>query len=360
MQTSTSATTPYGNTAMRPGYDTGGDTSASTAVTGRTARGARRALRPGLARASATHTERRRDPLDAMVIGLGWFSVALGVAELMAPRGLARAVGARRRPALTRFFGARELVAGVGLLTQADSTPWLWSRVAGDAMDLAFLAGSMVGARASDRARLGGAIAAVAGVTAVDVYAARRASSGERRSAPGSIRSDGSVRVEESLAVNQPPDACYAMWRDLANLPRFMKNLQSVEPRADGRSHWIAKGPTGMPVEWDAEITRDEPNALLSWRALPGSELPNAGAVRFIAAPGGHGTIVSVTMQYEPPAGRLGLTLARLLGESPAHDVREDLRRFKALLETGEIPTTEGQAHGARSLWYKAVEGGNR
>jgi uncharacterized membrane protein len=209
-------------------------------------------------------------------------------------------------------------------------------------------------------ARLAGAVAAVAGVTALDVYAARRASSGERRSAPGVMRPDGSVRVDESLAVNQPPQACYAMWRDLANLPRFMKHVESVEPHGDGRSHWVAKGPAGTRIEWDAEITRDEPGELLSWRSVERSELPNSGAVRFIPAPGGRGTIVSVTMQYEPPAAALGLTLAKLLGESPAHDVREDLRRFKHLLETGEIPTTEGQPHGRRSLWYRAVEGGNR
>jgi uncharacterized membrane protein len=226
-------------------------------------------------------------------------------------------------------------------------------------MDLAFLGGMMAGATRRERGRLGLAGAAVAGVTALDVYAARRAS-GSRRSAPGAIRPDGSVRVDESIVVNQPAGACYAMWRDVANLPRFMRNLDRVEPRGDGRSHWIARGPGDTRIEWDAELTRDEPNALLAWRALEGSELPNAGAVRFIPAPGARGTIVSVTMQYDPPAGRVGLTLATLLGESPAHDVREDLRRYKALLETGEIPTTAGQPHGPRPLWYRALEGGNR
>jgi uncharacterized membrane protein len=232
--------------------------------------------------------------------------------------------------------------------------------VAGDALDLAFLGGAMVGAGMRERARLGAAFAAVAVVTAVDVHAARRASSGERRSAPGVMRPDGSVRVEESLTVNQPPQACYAMWRDLANLPRFMQYVESVQPSGDTHSHWIAHGPGGMKVEWDAQITRDEPDELLSWRSVAGSELPNAGAVRFIPAPGNRGTIVSVTMQYEPPAAALGFTLAKLLGESPSHDVREDLRRFKRLLETGEIPTTEGQPHGQRSLWYRTIEGVNR
>jgi uncharacterized membrane protein len=330
---------------------------AATELPSTAAHGRARRLRP---RASAAHTERRRDPVDALALGLGWFSVALGAAELLAPRRLDRAIGAGVHPALTRVFGARELAAGLGLLTQPDPAPWLWARVAGDVLDLAFLGGAMTGARRRERARLGAALAAVAGVTAVDVYAARRASSGERRSAPGVMRPDGSVRVEESLAVNQPPQACYAMWRDLANLPRFMRRVESVQPGGGARSHWVAKGPGGTKVEWDAELTRDEPGELLSWRSVEGSDLPNSGAVRFIPAPGNRGTIVSVTMQYEPPAAILGFTLAKLVGEAPAHEVREDLRRFKRLLETGEIPTTEGQSHGQRSPWYRAIEGDRR
>jgi uncharacterized membrane protein len=358
MQTSVSSTLPSGAAASNA-YRAGTDSPAVAANERPAAatRGRARRLRP---RASAAHTERRRDPLDTVATALGWFSVALGATELLAPHAFARAVGTGRHPTITRLFGAREIAAGVGLLTQADRAPWLWARVAGDALDLAFLAAAMRGAGASRQARLGASIAAVAGVTALDAYAARRASSGERRSAPGVVRPDGSVHIEQSLAINQPPEACYAMWRDLASLPRFMKKLKSVEVRGDGRSHWVARGPAGQPIEWDAEITRDEPNALLSWRTVEGSELPNAGAVRFIPGPGRRGTIVSVTMQYDPPAGRAGLTLAKLLGDAPERAVREDLRRFKALLETGEIPTIEGQPHGARSFWYTALEGSNR
>ena len=139
-----------------------------------------------------------------------------------------------------------------------------------------------------------------------------------------------------------------------------MKHLESVERRDGNRSHWVAKGPAGTSVEWDAEVTRDETDALISWRSLEGSEVQNSGAVRFTPATGGRGTLVAVTLQYEPPAGALGMTIAKLFGEEPNLQVREDLRRFKRLLETGEIPTTEGQSHGTRPLWYKTFQGNDR
>jgi uncharacterized membrane protein len=257
----------------------------------RSQRGVRRAqaARAQRPRASAAHTQRRPDTIDTLARGLGWFSVALGVAELLAPRALDRAIGARRHPSITRLCGLRELAAGAGLLTQADPQPWLWSRVAGDAIDLALLGGAMIDARGRERARLLVSSLAVGGVTALDVYTARAAA--ERpRSAPGATRRDGSVRVEHTVSVNRSADDCYRMWRDLDGLPRFMRHLKSVQARDERRSHWVANGPAGVSVEWDAEITRDEPGALLSWRSLEDSEVKNSGAVRFLPAPGGRGT----------------------------------------------------------------------
>ena len=324
--------------------------------------GIARRYRPQRARprASAAHTQRRPDPIDQLARGLGWFSIALGAAELLAPRALGRSIGAGEHEALTRFCGLRELAAGIGLLTQPSPAPWLWSRVAGDAMDLALLGAAMRDADDDEMVRLTSATVSVIGVTALDVYAARAASTREPRSAPGALRRDGSVRVEHTMVVNRPASECYAMWRDVENLPRFMKHLESVERRDGNRSHWVAKGPAGMSVEWDAEVTRDETDALISWRSLEGSEVQNSGAVRFTPATGGRGTLVAVTLQYEPPAGALGMTIAKLFGEEPNLQVREDLRRFKRLLETGEIPTTEGQSHGTRPLWYKTFQGNDR
>jgi uncharacterized membrane protein len=151
------------------------------------------------------------------------------------------------------------------------------------------------------------------------------------------------------------------MWRDFASLPRFMHNLEAVHVSEDGkRSHWVAKGPAGTRIEWDAELTQDEANTFLAWRSLEGADVDNAGAVRFIPDNGGRGTIVSVTMQYKPPAGAVGAAVARLLGDDADQQVGEDLRRFKRLLETGELPTTEGQSHGPRPAWYQAFGGDAR
>ncbi len=303
---------------------------------------------------------RRPEPVDRLAQGLGWFSVALGAAELLAPRLLGRAIGAGDHPALTRGCGLREIAAGVGLLTRPDPAPWLLARVAGDTMDLAMLAAAMADADRDAMRRLSGAAVAVLAVTALDVYAARAARERPAAAAPGSALRDGSVRVEHSIAVNRSAEDCYRMWRTLENLPRFIHHVESVEMRDSGRSHWKAKGPAGLSVEWDAEITRDDPNAVIAWRSVEGSRIPNSGVVRFAPAADGRGTFVSLSLQYEPPTGALGLTLAKLFGADPEQHVREDLRRFKRLLETGEIPTTQGQSHGPRPLWYRAFGGAGR
>jgi uncharacterized membrane protein len=132
----------------------------------------------------------------------------------------------------------------------------------------------------------------------------------------------------------------YAFWRDFTNLPRFMEHLVSVRVDSPTRSHWVAKAPAGKTVEWDAEIINDIPDSLIAWKSAPGAEVPNAGSVHFAAAPGGRGTVVKVVMDVEPPAGRLGVLVAKLFGEDPDREVREDLRKFKQLMETGEITTS--------------------
>lgn len=154
------------------------------------------------------------------------------------------------------------------------------------------------------------------------------------------------VAVERTLTVNRPIDDLYRYWRDFANLPRILDHLESVTVGEDGRSHWIAKAPLEMRVEWDAEIVEDRPNELISWRSTSGSDVPNRGSVGFAPAPTGRGSEVTVTLAYDPPAGALGVALAKLFGEEPDRQVREDLRRFKAVMETGEAPTTDGQSSG--------------
>ena len=155
------------------------------------------------------------------------------------------------------------------------------------------------------------------------------------------------VRVEKAVTIDAPPEQIYAFWRNFENLPRFMHNLESVTVHDHQRSHWVAKGPAGTKVDWEAEIINEIPNELIGWRSIDGSKVDNAGSVHFTPA-GDRGTEVKVVLRYDPPAGVFGATVSKILGEDPAVNVQEDLRRLKMLIETGEIATTEGQPAGRK------------
>jgi uncharacterized membrane protein len=157
------------------------------------------------------------------------------------------------------------------------------------------------------------------------------------------------VHIETSISIDKSRAELYSFWRDFTNLPLFMKNLDSVTVLDPTRSHWVARGPAGTQVEWDAEIYNEIQNELIAWRSLENADVVNAGSVRFQKGPTGHGTFVRVTMNYNPPAGNLGASLAQLLGVEPAQLIKEDLRRFKQLAEAGEIPTIDGQTSGRTS-----------
>jgi uncharacterized membrane protein len=157
------------------------------------------------------------------------------------------------------------------------------------------------------------------------------------------------LHAEKSVTINRPAEDLYRFWRDFANLPRFMKHLDSVSTSDERRSHWVATGPAGTKVHWDAEITEERPNELIAWRSLEGADVANSGMVRFEPATGGRGTLVRVVLDYNPPAGALGAAVAKLFGEAPQQQIEGDLRRFKNIMEAGEIPTTTGQTEGKRS-----------
>jgi uncharacterized membrane protein len=146
------------------------------------------------------------------------------------------------------------------------------------------------------------------------------------------------VQVRESVRVELPVATVYRFWRRLEELPQFMSHLERVTETPDGRSHWIAAGPAGLRVEWDAEIINEVENQVLAWRSLPDSDIVTAGAVIFDVVRSGRSTQVSVHLQYAPPAGKAGALVATLVGREPSQTIREDLRRFKQLLEAGEIP----------------------
>jgi uncharacterized membrane protein len=152
------------------------------------------------------------------------------------------------------------------------------------------------------------------------------------------------VHVRESIRLEVPLREVYAFWRHLENLPRFMTHLDRVTEGSDGASHWVAVGPAGLAVEWDAEIINQVDNKLIAWRSLPGSDVLTAGSVNFDAARTGRSTQVTVHLQYAPPAGKAGALIASLFGHDPAQTIREDLRHFKQMLEAGEIPRATATA----------------
>jgi uncharacterized membrane protein len=169
-----------------------------------------------------------------------------------------------------------------------------------------------------------------------DVLGRNTALEDDRPSSPfTSVRRGQGIRVDESIVLNRPRSEVYRFWRNLENLPRFMDHLETVTVQDEWRSHWIAKGPAGTRVEWDAEIHNEIPNQLLAWRSLPGAEVDNAGSVHFIPTANGD-TEVRVVLRYDPPAGKLGAVVARLLGEDPSRQVADDLRRLKQVVEAGE------------------------
>ncbi|HVH92648.1 MAG TPA: SRPBCC family protein [Candidatus Acidoferrum sp.] len=274
--------------------------------------------------------------------GLGWLSIGFGLAEVMAPHSLARFLGIRNHGILFRLMGLREIATGIGILTQRRPAGWLWARVGGDIMDLIALRKAFNSERAKP-VNIAIATIVVGGITALDACCAQELSESN------GAETDGTVKVMKTILINRPPEELYRYWRDLQNLPRFMKNLESVDVTALKISRWTAKGPAEASVKWDAEITEDQSNEYIAWRSLEGADVENSGWVRFEAAPGGRGTIVSVEMQYSPPAGALGATVAKILGRAPEQEVEEDLRRFKQVMETGEIITTEGQPAGRSS-----------
>jgi uncharacterized membrane protein len=289
------------------------------------------------------------DRTEQLALGLGWFSVGLGLAELLAPRAVARAIGIpNASPAVLRSFGAREIGAGLAILNEPDRAAWLWSRVGGDAVDLSYLASGMN--EENDNTRIGVAVAAVLGVTALDVMCASQLHrSRASRTAP---REDRAVRIERVITINRSVHDVYQFWRRFENFPKFMRHLESVEMIDARRSRWRAKAPAGMTVTWEAETIEDREDEWIAWRSSPGSTIENSGSVRFSAAPGARGTEVRVQLQYNPPAGSLGRGIAWLFGEEPDQQIYEDLHRFKQLMETGEIPLSDGP-----SLWRAAQPG---
>lgn len=157
---------------------------------------------------------------------------------------------------------------------------------------------------------------------------------------------DGDTLVSDAVTIGKPADELYTLWRDLAGLPRLMTHLERVEVLDERRSRWTVKAPAGASVSWDAELTADEPGRRIAWQSLPGATIENSGEVLFRPAPGDRGSEVVVRLAYKAPGGTAGAVLARIAGQEPSQQLRDDLMRFKREQEIGFAPTTEGQTSG--------------
>lgn len=163
---------------------------------------------------------------------------------------------------------------------------------------------------------------------------------GETSNPRVSVPAGHGIKVEKSVSINRPPSDLYAFWRRFENLPRFMKHLESVTAMGANRSHWVARAPAGSTVEWDAEIINEKENELIAWRSLEGSDVDNAGSVHFTPTSDGRGTMVKISLKYDPPGGVVGAAIAKLFGEEPARQIDDDLNRFKQLMEIGDAATS--------------------
>lgn len=269
---------------------------------------------------------------------LGYFSLGLGLAQVLAPKRMSQLCGiadAEGNAPLMRMMGMRELSHGVAILSRQQPEKAVWSRVAGDTLDLAML-GTALANPDNHRGRTLFATVNVLAVTALDVMCARTLSMQPQTTANAGA-DDGIIRTKRSITIGRPVEEVFAFWRNFENLPQFMRHLESVTVLGSQRSHWVAKAPAGQTVEWDATTIEEIENELISWRSDEDATVFNAGTVRFQRAPGDRGTEVRVELEYDPPFGKLGSKVAMLFREEPGQQVQDDLRHLKQVMETGDI-----------------------
>ena len=265
------------------------------------------------------------------VRALAWASIGLGLAQLAAPRRVSRLIGTYPSSAAMRAVGARELASGIGLLRGHAPARWLNARLVGDGFDLSALAL----ARSANRRRRGWALAAVAGVAALDIFS--------RRTLP-----PPRLRLHHALAIGRPAEALYAFWRDPRNLADVLKNIDEVSAIDERRWHWVARGPLDTRIVWDADIVDDQPQQMIAWRSVPDAAIEAEGAIWFEPLPKDRGTRVVLDMHFQAPGAVLTEILGKPTGDAPSQQVYEALRRFKQIMETGEVATTLGQPSGRR------------
>jgi uncharacterized membrane protein len=299
-----------------------------------------------------TSVSARRDRLASLA--LGGLSTGLGALDALAPNTALSLLGFREVPGgevTVRLIGTRELLTGVGLLSAGPPRPWLWARVVGDAIDIGLLGAALRRGHARDVRRAVAALAALGVVTAADAAAAVTTTlSARRRARPAAApsRLDGADgHITAAVTVAGRPEDVYHRWRDLEGLPRLMEHVESVGTVDGGTTEWTVHGPFGLHARWEAEVVEDRPGEVIAWRPRGRSGTRTNGSVRFRDAPGGRGTEVHVEMNVVLPAGRAGRLVARAVGASPRRLVHDELRRFKQVVETGEVVLSDASPDGA-------------
>ena len=203
-------------------------------------------------------------------------------------------------------------------------------------------------------ATLGGALIYRGATGHCNMYQTLGVNSARKKRGRGtSVPYELGVRVDKTITIDKSPSEVYQFWRNLENLPRFMRHLESVSEIDNKHSHWVAKAPAGRTVEWKAEIINEIENKLIAWRSLDGADVDNAGSVHFKESPGGRGTEVKVALQYNPPGGTFGAIFAKLFGEEPSQQIEDDLRRMKRLLETPSADSKDQQRTGKTKGWNR-------
>jgi uncharacterized membrane protein len=285
------------------------------------------------------HPPARQDAESAANF-LGWFSVGLGVAELVAPQALSQLIGVkptRRNRAVMQAMGVREVVKGVGILANDRPRDWMWGRVAGDVLDLALLGRAMT-THSEKKERTASAIGAVIGVAAMDLLTAQALSAGPRITRHQT--ESGRTRVHKTVTVMKEPEEVFAFFSDLSNHARFMRHVESV--RAVEGDRWRYTVRLGDDtLEFDAEVTEQRPGERIAWRSMEGSPMRMDAAIEIRRAPGDRGTEVTGEMDYSPPLGLLGATVARLFREEPEQRLNDELKRAKQLMEVGEVTVSD-------------------
>lgn len=278
---------------------------------------------------------------------LGWFSVGLGAVEILGGKQLGAVLGMESKTGLLRAYGVREVGVGVGILTAPKTPPpgWLWARFAGDMVDIATLLAALE--NKDKRANVAVALAAVGGVTVLDFICAQQLSHMAQTKANASTPTDRpnlSAVGESYITVNRSADELMARWNEPEMFANVMGGFADVKPSGDGAIQWMVHTPLHTDLTWTTRMTEGENdgNQSVRWESLPGGDVPNRGTVTFKGgAPGGRGTEVALKFEFDPPGGAIGDAAAKILGFAPGILASGVLRRFKALIETGEIPTLE-------------------